>query len=174
MKSIMKWIAALACLAGGWWMFQQAPAETENSEETYRALAWAAGGFLLIATAAALCIAPIGRWLVDLIEVVMLPSGGSYTAPALYKLPEYYIREGRYGDALAEYEKIQKNHPRDLAAFEGRLYVLHACMGNTAAAETLFKKGLRRVGKDRVAELEAYMAALHAGTALAPERSLEP
>lgn len=173
MKAVMKWIAALACLAGGWWMFQQAPADAEQAEQHYRALAWAAGGFLLIATAAALCIAPLGRWLVDLIEVVLLPSGGNYTAPALYKLPEYYIREGRYADALAEYEKIQKNHPRDLAAFEGRLYVLHSCMGNVPAAEVLYKKGLRRVPKERLPELDAYMAALRDGTAQAPARSIE-
>jgi tetratricopeptide (TPR) repeat protein len=171
MKAVLKWVAALAALAGGGWLFS---IEVDSEAEPYRALGYAAGGMALIAVAAGIALVPVGRWLVAWIEMLFFPSGGSYTPPALYKLPEWMISQGRYGDALAEYEKIQKHHPRDVAAYEGRLYVLHACMGNTAAAEKLFRQGLRRAPKDKVPELQAYMEALRAGTASPPKRSLEP
>jgi tetratricopeptide (TPR) repeat protein len=170
MKAVLKWMVALAALAGGGWLFS---IEVDSEADPYRALGYAAGGLALIAVAAGIAVVPAGRWLVGLIDTLFLPSGGSYTPPALYKLPEWMISQGRYGDALAEYEKIQKHHPRDVAAYEGRLFVLHACMGNTAAAEKLFLQALRRAPKDKVPELQAYMEALRAGTASAPQRSLE-
>lgn len=170
MKATAKWIIALTCLALGGWLFS---IEVDSQAEPYRALAYAAGGFLLIAICAGIALVPVGRWLADLIEVILLPSGGSYTPPALYKLPEWLISQGRYADALAEYEKIQKHHPRDLAAFEGRLYVLHACMGNTAAAEKLYSRAIKRIPAEQRATLTYYMEQLRGGTATAPTRSAE-
>lgn len=170
MKVVLKWVVALAALAGGGWLFN-IPVDSEA--EPYRALAYAGGGLALVAVAAGIAIVPVGRWLVDLIDVIFLPSGGSYTPPALYKLPEWMISQGRYADALAEYEKIQKHHPRDVAAYEGRLFVLYSCMGNTAAAEKLFLKAMRRTPPEKRDELQVYMEALRAGSAQAPERSLE-
>jgi tetratricopeptide (TPR) repeat protein len=170
MKTVIKWVVALAALGGGWWLFN-IPVDSEK--DPYRALAYAAGGFALIAVAAGFCVVPVGRWFLNIIDVLFLPSGGGYTPPALYKLPEWMISQGRYADALAEYEKIQKHHPRDGAAYEGRLYVLHTCMGNTAAAEALYTKALRRVPPAQQPELVQYMESLRAGVAVAPQHSLE-
>lgn len=170
MKAILKWVIALVCLAAGGWLFS---IEVDSQAEPYRALGYAAGGLALIAVCAGIALVPIGRWLADLIDVLFLPSGGSYTPPALYKLPEWMISQGRYADALAEYEKIQKHHPRDAAAYEGRLYVLYSCMGNTAAAEKLYSKALKRIPEAQRPAFQAYMDQLRAGTATAPTRSLE-
>lgn len=170
MKVLLKWIVAWAALAGGGWLFY-IPVDSEA--EPYRALGYAAGGLVLVAVAAGIAIVPVGRWLADVMEMIFFPSGGHYTPPALYKLPQWMIKQGRYGDALAEYEKILKHHPQDVAAYEGRLFVLYSCLGNTVAAEKLFKQALRRMPAKKREELQAYMESLRAGSAQVPQRSQE-
>lgn len=169
MKVVLRWLLVITLIAAGGWLFH---VRVDSETEPYRALAYGAGGLACIVVAAGFAIVPLGHWAIGLIDMLFMPAG-TYTPPALYKLPEWYISQGRYADALAEYDKIQKHHPRDLAAFEGRLYVIYACMGDVATAESVFRKGLRRVAKDRRDELTAYMDALRMGTAPVPSRSVE-
>ncbi|MDX6766395.1 MAG: hypothetical protein SFU85_06355 [Candidatus Methylacidiphilales bacterium] len=167
MNAVLKGLAVIVLLVAGWWLFH-IPVDSE--QEPYRALGYGAGGLACVAGAAGFLVMPLGRWLLGVIDGLFMPAG-TYTPPALYKLPEWYIAQGRYADAQAEYEKILKNHPRDPGAHEGILYVLYVCMGNIPAAEKHFPKALRRTPADKRPELQAYMEALRNGTAQVPQRA---
>jgi tetratricopeptide (TPR) repeat protein len=169
MPNAVKALCVVVLVAAGFWLYG-IPVDSEK--DPYLAVGYGAAGLACMVAAMGFFFVPVSQWALGLVDALFMPAG-TYTAPALYKLPEWYISQGRYADALGEYEKILKNHPRDLAAYEGQLYVHYACMGNTAAAEKLFPKALRRTAKEKRPELEAYMEALRAGQAQPPSRSLE-
>ncbi|MEM6820594.1 MAG: hypothetical protein AAF558_01455 [Verrucomicrobiota bacterium] len=79
------------------------------------------------------------------IDSLLFPGNSETTPPALYKLPEWYISEGRFGEALTEYEKISKIHPRDLTCWLGMLDVLITHMGNIPAGRKAARRGLRKL-----------------------------
>jgi tetratricopeptide (TPR) repeat protein len=165
----LKWILVVALVVAGGWLFH---VHVDSEQEPYKALGFAAGGLACIVVAAGFVIVPLGQMALGVIDLLFMPTG-TYTPPALYKLPEWYVSQCRYSDALEEYEKILKHHPRDPGAYEGMLYVLYCCMGNVPAAEKLFPKALRRTPKDRQPELQAYMEALRNGVAAVPQRAPE-
>jgi len=102
-------------------------------------------GSVFIALAGAVFLLVLFKGSLLLIDVVLFPGDPGDPPPALYKLPEWYIEEGRFGDALAEYDKISKAHPRDPACWMGMVYVLAGLMGNTQAAKKVGQKGLRKL-----------------------------
>jgi hypothetical protein len=96
-----------------------------------------------------------------LIDILMFPGEPGDPPPALYKLPEWYLTEGRFADALIEYEKIAKIHPRELACWTGMLDVLVTHMGNVDAARKIARTGLRKLrDKENQAQLRQYYLTL--------------
>ncbi|MEM6883506.1 MAG: hypothetical protein AAF571_00635 [Verrucomicrobiota bacterium] len=111
-----------------------------------------AGGVFLIV------IAKIGLILIDMI---LFPGEPGDPPPALYKLPEWYISEGRFGDALEEYEKISKAHPKEVECWTGMLDVLVTHMGNINAARKTAQTGLRKVrAQEKQEQLRQYYMGL--------------
>lgn len=174
-RLLKPFLIAAVCFAIAGTLFKMGPETTPEStqEENMKALGFAFGGFVFVAAGAGVLLIPVGRLLGNAFESIFWPSG-KYTPPALFKLAEWYTKEGRYGDALVEYEKITKNHPRSREAYEGMLYVQYACMGNTALATTTYQKAFKKVPNEQKDTLSAYYQSLESGTAQAPNLSSDP
>lgn len=96
-----------------------------------------------------------------LIDMIMFPGEAGDPPPALYKLPEWYISEGRFGDALEEYEKISKAHPKEVECWTGMLDVLVTHMGNIDIARKTARTGMRKVrSQEKQEQLRQYYLSL--------------
>ena len=109
-------------------------------------------GSTFIALAGAVFLVVLARVSLMVVDFILFPGASGEPPPALYKLPEWYIEQNRLGEALLEYQKIEKEHPRDLACYTGQVTLLAGHMGLVGAARKVARRGLRRL-KDR-AELE--------------------
>ncbi len=115
-------------------------------EEKMRAVGLAGGGFVFFAIAAGILLVPVFRFGSSIIEGIFWPTD-SYTPPALYKLAEWLTKEGRFADAMAEYEKIDSNHPGQLATYLGILEVQIIYMGDANSALHTLQRGLKKLKK---------------------------
>ncbi len=102
-------------------------------------------GCLFIGLAGGVFLIVLAKGGLVLIDIIMFPGEPGDPPPALYKLPEWYISEGRYEEALDEYQKISKIHPKDLACWTGMLDVLITYMGDAATAKKSARIGLRKL-----------------------------
>lgn len=116
-------------------------------------------GCLFVGLAGGVLLIMLAKWGLVLIDVVMFPGEPGAPPPALYKLPEWYISEGRYEEALDEYEKISKTHPKEVECWKGMLDVLVTHMGNTDAARKAARTGVRKV---RAKENQDYLREYYA------------
>lgn len=66
--------------------------------------------------------------------------------PPLFKLTAYYVKQGRFEDAIAEYEKILHYHPQESRAYEELIEVLAQAGASRQSAEKLRAWALRRLG----------------------------
>jgi len=79
-----------------------------------------------------------------LVDLIFSP-GGRLEKPVLnLKLPAHYLKEGRYGEALAEYRRILKHHPDETEAWEKAIWLESRIFGRTAAAAKLERAARRR------------------------------
>jgi tetratricopeptide (TPR) repeat protein len=156
---------------GGWLFSLKIPTGEEASNaERMKALGYAFSGFLLIGAGAGILLFPLAHVISSYFESLFWPSDLG-VAPALHKLPEWYLQEGRYADALAEYEKMIRNHPRMPEAYQGLLYVLYACMGDTVSADKRYRKGLRKISSRQREAFKAFYRELQENRAAAPNHS---
>jgi len=164
-------VAFLLIAAGGWMFSFDVPAgEDVSNRERMKALGFAFGGFVLIAAGSGILLFPLSRLVSSYFESLFWPADLG-VAPALHKLPEWYLKEGRYADALAEYEKMIRNHPRMVEAYQGLLYVLYACMGDVASAEKRFRQARRKISSRQRGEFQFYYRELLENRAAAPNHS---
>jgi tetratricopeptide (TPR) repeat protein len=78
------------------------------------------------------------------VDLIFSP-GGRLEKPVLnLKLPAHYLKEGRYGEALAEYRRILKHHPDETEAWEKAIWLESRIFGRTAAAAKLERAARRR------------------------------
>ena len=78
-----------------------------------------------------------------LVDLIFSP-GGRLEKPILnLKLPEHYLKEGRYEEALAEYRRILKHHPGETEAWEKAIWLESRIFGRTAAAAKLERTARR-------------------------------
>lgn len=103
------------------------------------------GGCLFIGLAGGVFLILLAKGGLLLIDVLMFPGDAGDPPPALYKLPEWYISEGRFEDALAEYEKISQAHPREVECWTGMLDVLVTHLRDIETARKRARSGLRKV-----------------------------
>ncbi|MEO0452861.1 MAG: hypothetical protein AAFY98_01830 [Verrucomicrobiota bacterium] len=99
-------------------------------------------GAIFIAIGAGFILWPGGKFMLSIFEGIFWPQD-SYKAPANYKLPEWYCQQGRYGEALEEYEKIISNYPREQDAWVGLLNVYLYYMGDSAHGEQVYQRALK-------------------------------
>jgi tetratricopeptide (TPR) repeat protein len=84
------------------------------------------------------------RPLTRLVDSIFFP-GGKLGKPLLnLKLPAYYINEGRYSEALAEYRKVLKHYPNEVEAYEKAIWLLHDVFRDKSAAENLIRRARKR------------------------------
>ena len=84
------------------------------------------------------------RPLFALVDLVFFP-GGKFSRPVLnLKLPEYYVNEGRYAEALAEYRKIMRHHPDEAEAYERAIWIVQSVMQQPREAARLLRRARRR------------------------------
>jgi len=82
--------------------------------------------------------------LIAFVDSVFLP-GGKLEKPVLnLKLPAYYLREHRYEEALAEYRKILKHHPRTAEAYEQAIWLEAVPFASRKRAAKLLRQARRR------------------------------
>ncbi|NJK93087.1 MAG: hypothetical protein HC904_15470 [Blastochloris sp.] len=162
-------LIAFGLIGIGGWLFSWdlSTREEASNEERLKAVGVAMLGTLFVIAGAGVLLFPLGRWLSSLFEGIFWPADRS-VAPAQHKLPEWYIRQGRYAESQAEYEKMVKNHPNELEAHMGLLYVLRGCMGNGPEADKVLRRGLKKLGSEQAAALEAYDRLLREGGAEPP------
>jgi tetratricopeptide (TPR) repeat protein len=116
-------------------------------------------GGVFFAVGAGFVIWPVGRLMVTAFEAIFWPED-SYKSPANYKLPEWYCQQGRYAEALDEYEKIIENYPHELDGWVGMLNVSVYYMGDVGTGEKIYRRALHALTgeADRQAVQEHYTA----------------
>ncbi len=134
-------------------------------------------GAIFFAGGAGFVIWPVGRLMVSAFEAIFWPQD-NYKAPANYKLPEWYCQQGRFAEALEEYEKIVQNYPHELDGWIGLLNVAVYYMGDVGSGEKFLQRAMKALpeASDRQA-LEEHYAAIAVGAGIQhPEqdKSYEP
>jgi hypothetical protein len=87
----------------------------------------------------------------SIINIIIQPFMGmlfpdeTYVPPALYSLPEMYLRQDRAADAAAEYEKILKHHPDEANAHIFLIEVALTRLKDPHRAEKTHRHGMRKI-----------------------------
>jgi len=102
-------------------------------------------GCLFVGCAGGVFLIILAKWGLVLIDVIIFPQEPGDPPPALYRLPEWYISQGRVEEALLEYQKISKAHPREVECWKGMLDVLVTHMDNVQAARKVARTSIRKV-----------------------------
>lgn len=84
------------------------------------------------------------RPLMAMIDGIFFP-GGKLEKPILnLKLPAYYIKEGRYTEALEEYRKIIKYYPDEVEAYERAMWLCQEIFHDSESAAKLLRRARKR------------------------------
>lgn len=133
----------------------------DPAESTVLSYPYLLAGCLFIACAGGIALIVLAKGGLVLIDMIMFPGDPGDPPPALYKLPEWYILEGCYSEALDEYQKIAKVHPRQVECWTGMLDVLVTSMGDLPTARKRAQTGLRKVrSPQKQQQLREYYLAL--------------
>lgn len=82
--------------------------------------------------------------LIAMVDSLFFP-GGKLDKPTLnFKLPTYLVNEGRYTEALGEYEKILKHYPDEVEAYEKAIWLQEDIFEEHEKARRLVKRAQRR------------------------------
>lgn len=137
-----RWLFALGCFGVAGWLVNLGIAGDNVDVGPFlaAALVFALGVVSIFADLLALATRPFTAF----IDSVFFP-GGKAAKPTLnLKLPEYYRREGRHEEALAEYRKILKHYPGEPRAYEGAIELLVEEFGDSEAARKLYRRSQRK------------------------------
>ncbi|HQZ26910.1 MAG TPA: hypothetical protein PK648_02080 [Verrucomicrobiales bacterium] len=84
------------------------------------------------------------RPLTKMVDSLFFP-GGKLSRPVLnLKLPAYYINEGRYEEALSEYQKILKYYPDEPEPYEKAIWLYLDVFASPREARKLHRRAKRR------------------------------
>ena len=84
------------------------------------------------------------RPLIAMVDSLFFP-GGKLGKPTLnLKLPAYFVNEGRYTEALEEYEKVIRYYPDEVEAYEKAIWLQRDIFNQPQKAARLIKKAERR------------------------------
>jgi MFS family permease len=122
-------------------------------------------GILFLAAGAAVLLWPLAGTISYYFESLFWASGGAAAAPPMYKLAAWLTEQGRYGESLAEYQKITRRDGRATVAYEGQLYVMiHAMgMGSAPAVQKLLAIARKKVRPEDLPHLDWFYEQLLAG-----------
>lgn len=152
-------LIALGAFVIGYFIFNLKQDEEDSSGKIVTMII----GGIFFAGGAGFIIWPLGRLMVSAFEAIFWPQD-NYKAPANYKLPEWYCQQGRYAEALEEYEKIVQNYPRELDGWIGLLNVAIYYMGDAGHGEKIYlraKKALTEAVDQQA--VEEHYAAIRTG-----------
>ncbi|GAB4240994.1 MAG: hypothetical protein OHK005_03570 [Candidatus Methylacidiphilales bacterium] len=119
--------------------------EAEVVETVFRALM----GLAFMVAGAVLVARPLAQLIVTPFVRMLFPEDHNYTPPPLYSLARHYRKQGRSEEALVQYRKILKHHPREAEAYQELVQLLLA-LDRSAEAESVYKKGMATL-KDQAA-----------------------
>jgi tetratricopeptide (TPR) repeat protein len=78
------------------------------------------------------------------IDSIFFP-GGELSKPVLnLKLPAYYTNEGRYEEALVEYQRILRHYPDEIEAYEKAIWLYLEVFDQPFEAKKLLRRARRR------------------------------
>lgn len=98
---------------------------------------------------------PIAAFLAEPFAELYMPKG-EVIPPPLYYLVEKYESEGRFDEALAEYQKILRYHPQDYPAHEGRMRLAVHGLRDVDLARNYFRESCSHLKDPQaVKDLEA-------------------
>ena len=164
-------VMALACFFSGGYFFSFKAPDPATLDERFKELGFAFLGFLFIASGALCLIAPLGQLLSSVFESIFWPAVSSGTPPPMYKLAEWYIGQNRFNEAVAEYHKIIRHHPRDEIAWQGLLYVQHACLRDEKEGERIYRLAEKKLKPEQRTALTEYYTNLQAGRMPRPDHA---
>lgn len=132
-----------------------------DSGSALGAVPWLLIGVALIVLSALLVAWPLAEFLSIPFQRIYFPHVEDKPAPA-YQLAEWYLQQLRFEEALQEYHKIVRYHPRELVARCIEIELLVAKFGEYSRARRSFRRGMRmaREQNDRAQLTNAYQNAL--------------
>lgn len=113
-------------------------------EEKMKSLGFAATGLVCFVIGFAFIISPLIRLVSAGFESLFWPSD-SYIPPPNFKLAEWYQKEGRYGESIAEYEKMLKHHSHNSDVYLGLIRVQLLSMGDSNSALKTYNTALKKI-----------------------------
>lgn len=135
-----RWLFALGCFGVAGWLVKSGIDDVDVGRFLSAALVFALGAVSIFTDLISLATRPFTAF----IDSVFFP-GGKPAKPSLnLKLPEYYRREGRHEEALAEYRKILKHYPDEPEAYEGAIELLMEEFGDTGTARKIYRRSKKR------------------------------
>jgi hypothetical protein len=122
-------------------------------------------GVVFLVAGAAVLLWPLAGTISYYFESLFWAKGGVADAPPMYKLAAWLAEQGRYGESLAEYQKITKRDRKATVAYEGQLYVMiHAMgMGSPPAVQKLLATARQKVRPEDLPHLDWFYEQLLAG-----------
>ncbi|MDR0534571.1 MAG: hypothetical protein LBH01_11525 [Verrucomicrobiales bacterium] len=169
MWKLIKTLVIAAILIGiGCFVFakftQRLPIDAPPDDKLKDLLFTMFGSAFLVAGAAVL-LWPLAGIISYYFESLFWAKGSAADAPPMYKLAAWLAEQGRYGESLAEYQKITKRDRKATIAYEGQLYVMIYAMGmgDTPAVKKLLQTAQKRVKEEDLPHLNWFYEQLLAG-----------
>ena len=147
-RRLMRWLFAVGSVGLSIYLIQRGIAAGSITASFFPVLA-----ALVLLVISAILIAPelavlFCQPLFALVDSIFFP-GGKLSKPVLsYTLPDFYLKEGRYEEALEEYRKILRYYPRESAAYLGAIELLVAEFGDVPGAKNLYARARQKL-RDR-------------------------
>ncbi len=139
-KTLYRWILGVALFGIALWLAKKG---YHTLNPTYMGLAVICFVIGLTAVWESLFAAATRPFMI-LIESILFP-GTKLAKPILnLKLPAYYVNEGRYDEALAEYRKVLKYYPDEAEAYDGAIWLYVEIFEEPEEAQKLFNKASQR------------------------------
>jgi tetratricopeptide (TPR) repeat protein len=138
--TLIRWLFGVGFLGLAYRMATVGYLHTNFAEVLGGVLCFVVGICFLWKTIFHLATLPLTR----MVDSLFFP-GGKLSKPLLnLKLPAYYINEGRYDEALIEYQKILKYYPDEAEAYEKAIWLFLDIFPEPHEAEKLRQRAKRR------------------------------
>ena len=123
-QRIVRWLFAIGCIGLAIFLVKKGIEKASITGSFFPIL----GAMVLILSATIVVIPELlhvfTRPLFALVDSIFFP-GGKLSRPVLsYTLPEFYLKQRRFDDALDEFRKILRHYPNESKAYVGALEIL--------------------------------------------------
>ena len=139
-KTLFRWILGIALFGIAFWSAKKGYHELDPTFMFLAMICFAIG----LAAVWESFFDTVTRPFIILIESILFPVT-KFNKPTLnLKLPAYYVNEGRYDEALAEYRKVLKHYPDETEAYDGAIWLYVEIFEEPEEAQKLFDKAKSR------------------------------